>query len=68
METMSFQQTTPKPPVSGKVIIDWYTSNDPHANDSPSFNWSMTFDPPLSSDVLIALLEQIVAAERDESD
>ena len=52
---------------SGNVRIRWDCQTDPHASAAPTFGWSMTFDPPLSDEVLIALLEQIIEATREQS-
>jgi hypothetical protein len=52
---------------SGTLKFKWDSATDPHANDAPTFGWSMTFDPGLSDEVLIALLEQIIEATREHS-
>jgi len=52
---------------SGNIRIKWECPTDPHESDPPTFGWSMSFDPPLNDEALIALLEQIIATTREHS-
>jgi hypothetical protein len=47
---------------SGKIAIDWHKTDD---TDPPTFGWSMTSNPGLSLEELVALCEQMAAAHRE---
>ena len=54
-------------PHSGTLRIKWDYPRDSHASVPPTFSWSITFDPPLSDELLIGLLEQIIETTREHS-